>query len=77
MRGVIERRLLVNYRVDPEVVADQLPAPFEPELVNGYAVAGICLIRLGRLRPRSFPPLRRVADRERRPSVRRRVVGRW
>ena len=55
MRGVIERRLLVNYRVDPDVVAAQLPAPFEPQLVNGYAVAGICLIRLAELRPRALP----------------------
>ena len=55
MRGVIERRLLVNYRVDPSVVAARLPAPFEPQLVNGYAVAGVCLIRLARLRPRALP----------------------
>lgn len=55
MRGVIERRLLVNYRVDPDVVAAHLPAPFEPQLVNGYAVAGICLIRLAELRPRALP----------------------
>jgi hypothetical protein len=55
MRGVIERRLLVNYRVDPDVVAAELPEPFEPQLVNGYAVAGICLIRLAELRPRALP----------------------
>lgn len=55
MRGVIERRLLVNYRVDVDVAASMLPAPFEPQLVNGYAVAGICLIRLGHMRPRAVP----------------------
>ncbi|MGI8846875.1 MAG: DUF2071 domain-containing protein [Candidatus Dormibacteria bacterium] len=49
--ALIERRLLVNYRVDPEVAANLLPAPFTPRLIGGYAMAGICLIHLrqGRL----------------------------
>jgi hypothetical protein len=55
MSSVIERRLLVNYRVDPDVAATLLPAPLRPKLVNGWAVAGICLIRLGRLRPSRLP----------------------
>lgn len=55
MSSVIERRLLVNYRVDPEVAASLLPTPLRPHLVNGWAVAGICLIRLGRLRPSWVP----------------------
>jgi len=55
MSSVIERRLLVNYRVDPAVAARLLPTPLRPQLVNGWAVAGICLIRLGRLRPSWVP----------------------
>lgn len=55
MAGVVERRLLVNYRTDPEVTARLLPAPLRPQLVDGHAVAGICLIRLGRLRPHPLP----------------------
>lgn len=55
MSSVIERRVLVNYRVDPEVAARLLPEPLRPQLVNGWAVAGICLIRLGRLRPSRLP----------------------
>jgi len=55
MSSVIERRLLVNYRVDPTVAASLLPTPLRPQLVNGWAVAGICLIRLGRLRPGWIP----------------------
>jgi Uncharacterized conserved protein (COG2071) len=51
MSSVIERRVLVNYRVDPVIAARLLPPPLQPQLVNGWAVAGICLIRLGRLRP--------------------------
>ncbi len=53
--GLIDRRLLVNYRADPDVVARLLPAPFRPQVVNGFALAGICLIRMTRLRPRYFP----------------------
>jgi Uncharacterized conserved protein (COG2071) len=51
MSSVIERRLLVNYRIDPDVAARLLPTLLRPQLVNGWAVAGICLIRLGRLKP--------------------------
>jgi hypothetical protein len=53
--GEIERRLLVNYRVEPAQVQALLPAPFRPHLVDGHAVAGICLIRLGSLRPVGIP----------------------
>jgi hypothetical protein len=55
MASVVERRLLVNYRVAPEVAARLLPAPLRPQEVGGWAVAGICLIRLGRLRPEWMP----------------------
>lgn len=55
MRGVIERRVLVNYRCDPETVAKLLPGPFRPKLVDGFAVAGICLIRLGGVHPGFMP----------------------
>lgn len=55
MAAEIERRLLVNYRVDPELLSDVLPPQLRPQLVDGMAVAGICLIRLGGLRPRRLP----------------------
>ncbi len=55
IRGVIDRRILVNYRVDPEVLARMLPAPFRPKLVNGTGMAGVCLIRLKHIRPRLLP----------------------
>lgn len=51
----IERRLLLNYRIDPEALERHLPAPFRPQLVSGWAVGGVCLIRLGGLRPAHFP----------------------
>src|SRR5687767_7812825 len=55
VHGVIGRRLLVNFRVEPEVIQRQLPAPFRPKLHDGHAVAGICLIRLQDIRPKRFP----------------------
>ena len=51
----IERRLLVNYRIDPELVMAQLPAPFRPQMRSGWAVGGACFIRLRDLRPPHVP----------------------
>jgi hypothetical protein len=51
----IERRLLINYRIDPAIAARLVPGPMRPQLVDGWAVAGICLIRLGRTRPLLVP----------------------
>lgn len=55
LRGTIDRRTLINYRVDPDVAARLLPAPFRPLLVGGQAIAGACLVRLVNLRPRGLP----------------------
>ena len=55
IRGVIARRILVNYRVDPAVLARLLPAPFRPQLVGGAGIAGVCMIRLEAIRPRPLP----------------------
>jgi hypothetical protein len=53
--GIIDRRILANYRVDPTYMAAALPKPFRPQIVSGYAIGGICLIRLKRVRPKLFP----------------------
>jgi len=55
IEGIIARRILVNYRVDPAVAAKLVPKPLEIATHNGLAVVGICLIRLEQLRPRGFP----------------------
>jgi uncharacterized protein YqjF (DUF2071 family) len=55
VHGVIRRRLLLNFRVDPAVMARQLPEPFRPKLHRGFAIAGVCLIRLEHIRPRLVP----------------------
>ena len=55
VRGTIRRRILVNYRVAPEVVQRVLSLGFKPKLVAGYAMAGVCLIRLEAQRPSWLP----------------------
>jgi hypothetical protein len=55
IRGLIDRRLLINFQVDPQVLARLLPEPFRPLLVGGQGMAGVCLIRLAQIRPRGFP----------------------
>ena len=51
----IDRRLLINYRLDPVVAQSLLPAQLRPQIVAGSAVAGICLLRIGGLRPSWSP----------------------
>jgi hypothetical protein len=53
--STIERRVLVNFRVEPTVLEQMLPAPFRPSVVHGWAVGGICLIRLAQVRPATAP----------------------
>lgn len=55
IRGVIDRRILLNYRVDPDELAGVLPEPFRPHTVDGHGVGGVCLIRLLDVRPRGLP----------------------
>lgn len=55
LEGTIDRRLLVNYRVDPASLQRLLPGPFRPKLIHGMGIAGICLIRLKQLRPGVLP----------------------
>jgi hypothetical protein len=51
VRAQLRRRLLVTYRVDSSVAHTLAPAPFRPQLVDGSAVAGICLIGFDAMRP--------------------------
>jgi len=55
IRGLIDRRILVNFRVEPSALAAVLPQPMRPKLVRGYGIGGICLIRLRDIRPRFIP----------------------
>lgn len=55
IQGTIARRVLVNYRVRPDAVAKMLPPVFRPQLVEGWSIAGICLIGLKDIRPSWLP----------------------
>ena len=57
IEGIIERRILINFTVDKEVLTNFLPQPFRPKLVNDKGLAGICLIRLKDVRPLGFPAI--------------------
>lgn len=56
LRAQLRRRILLSYRVDPTVAASLVPPPFRPQLVDGSAVAGVCLIGLRDVRPGWIAP---------------------
>ena len=53
--GIIDRRMLVNFTIDPDIAKTIVPTPFKPKIYNGKAIAGICLIRLKQVRPKGLP----------------------
>ena len=55
--GTIDRRILINYQVDKDVLTKYLPAPFRPKLVDDKGMGGICLIRLKNIRPKGIPKI--------------------
>lgn len=55
IQGVISRRVLLNYRIDPEVLQRALPEPFRPKLYKDRGIGGVCMIRFKSLRPRFLP----------------------
>ncbi len=73
IQGVIRRRILVNFRIDPVVMQTQLPSRFRPKLHRGHSIAGICLIRLESVRPRFVPSLLGLSSE----NAAHRVAVRW
>ena len=57
LEGTIDRRILINFAVDKDVLANYLPKPFRPVLIGDKGLAGICLIRLKYIRPAGFPEI--------------------
>jgi hypothetical protein len=55
IKGIIKRRILVNFRIIPDIIQKLLPKPFTPKLQDSYAVAGICLIKMEHIRPKRIP----------------------
>ena len=62
IHGIIERRMLINYIAEPEVVEKIIPQPFKPKLYGGKAIVGICLIRLKNIKPKGFPDFMGVSS---------------
>lgn len=55
--GIIDHRILLNFRVDPEVMKNNLPPQFTPKIVNGYAIGGICQVSLSEMRAKGMPSI--------------------
>jgi hypothetical protein len=55
IHGYIDRRILVNFTADPNVVRKILPEPFRPKVYKEKAIVGICLIRLKNIKPKGLP----------------------
>ncbi len=60
--GIIRRRLLINFRADPEVTRSILPHGLRPKLHESRAIVGVCLIRLEEIRPTGLPAFIGVAS---------------
>ncbi|MDF2932847.1 MAG: hypothetical protein K0R36_2178 [Chryseobacterium sp.] len=55
IHGYIDRRILINFTADPQLVEKILPYPFRPKIYKDKAIVGICLIRLKDIKPKGFP----------------------
>jgi len=55
IQGIIDRRILVNFTVDPTIIQQIIPQPFRPKIYKEKAIVGICLIRLKQIRPKGLP----------------------
>jgi hypothetical protein len=55
IHGYIDRRILVNFTADPDVVRKIVPEPFRPKIYKDKAIVGICLIRLKDIKLKGLP----------------------
>lgn len=55
LKGIIARRVLLNFRADAQIVQAMLPNPFVVQPHQGAAIVGVCLIRLEGLRVKGLP----------------------
>lgn len=62
IQGIIDRRILINFSVDPEIIGKIIPKPFRPKIYNNKAIVGICLIRLKEVRIKGFPKFMGVSS---------------
>jgi len=58
IRGVVDRRILINYRVPTESLEAVVPEPFRPrEAEKGMGLGSVCIMRLKNERPRLVPSM--------------------
>lgn len=55
VKGLIDHRILLNYRIDPVIMQKNLPSEFKPKIVDGFAIGGICQVSLSEMRPKGLP----------------------
>lgn len=55
LRGTVDRRLVVTYRLDPAAAAGAVPDRFRPRTRDGHALGSLLLLRIRGLRPRGLP----------------------
>jgi hypothetical protein len=55
IHGYIDRRILINFTADPDIVGKIIPVPFRPKVYKEKAIVGICLIRLKHIKPKGLP----------------------
>ena len=55
LRGMVTRRFLVSYPVDPVLLSDRLPPGAELSLHDGCAWVSACFVNLKNMRPSVFP----------------------
>jgi hypothetical protein len=55
IKGLIDRRILINFTADPKIVEKIIPFPFRPQIYKDKAIVGICLIRLKKVRLNGLP----------------------
>src|SRR6266516_4238751 len=55
IHGLIDRRILINFTANPDVVKNIITAPFRPKIYKNKAIVGIFLIRLKNIKPRGLP----------------------
>jgi hypothetical protein len=55
IEGIIKRRILINFQLEPDVISKHLPPIFKPKVVQGKSIIGVCLIRLEQIHPKRIP----------------------
>lgn len=55
IHGYIDRRILVNFKAEPDVVRKIIPEPFRLKVYRDKAIVGICLIRLKNIKLKGLP----------------------